>query len=102
MPSRDRTLAYKSRSYRQCEVDFELELARASSYIASSIKATTLTQTIEEILHAFLSAHGPDSTTGFQMVLADRLRARSRPDAAQQVLAWAHCAGTPSNAQDIS
>lgn len=72
---------------RQCEIDFELELSRGASCIASCWTDTSLQHLVEETVLCFLETHGPERFSIFRSLLADRLTARGRPKAAAVVAA---------------
>ncbi|MFC0396964.1 hypothetical protein [Paraburkholderia rhizosphaerae] len=68
--------------YRRCEIDFQLELARGASFIASSMSKETLQRTVDETICGFAQMHGPSAAIVFCSVLSDRLLSRGRADAA--------------------
>jgi hypothetical protein len=74
----------RQKSYRQCEIDFQLELSRGVSFITSSGTFSSLRLLTEETIAGFLRSHGPRRLFIFCVVLADRLNIRGRPDAAQK------------------
>ena len=67
--------------YRRCETDFQLELARGASFIASSMTRETLQRSIDETVREFSQTHGATDAFLFCNVLADRLSRRGRADA---------------------
>jgi hypothetical protein len=74
------------RHYRRCEVDFRLELSRGATCIASSRTRESLRMLIRETLDAFIETHGAAQLPVFRTILAERLVARGRPDAADEVI----------------
>lgn len=84
------------RRHRQCEVDFQLELSRGASCIASSRTHESLRAQIDETFGIFLETYGAERLQDFRVLLASRLVARNRPDAADEVFFWA----VPSEAKN--
>jgi hypothetical protein len=72
--------------YRRCEIEFQLELARGTSFIASSMCEATLRCLVDETVRDFVQAHGSTAAVAFCNVLSDRLVRRQRPDAAAAVI----------------
>ncbi|MGT2477607.1 hypothetical protein [Paraburkholderia terrae] len=68
--------------FRQCEIDFQLELARGASCIASCCTDASLQRLVQETVLCFLQTHGPERFTVFRSLLAARLVARGQPKAA--------------------
>ncbi|MGT2472129.1 hypothetical protein [Paraburkholderia terrae] len=66
----------------EAEVDYQLELARGASVIASTLSRQNMVAAIEETLCAFVSTHGTPDLDIFTELLRQRLRARNRLDAA--------------------
>ena len=71
--------------YRQCEIEFQLELSRGTSCISSSQTEASLHELVQETLLCFLSTYGPEKFSSFQTLLARKLAARGRRDAAAVV-----------------
>jgi hypothetical protein len=72
----------------RCETDFQLELARGTSHIASSMTPDSVRQSIREALDGFVKLHGLTRLHEFREVLFDRLHVRGKGDAAKLVLEW--------------
>ena len=82
--------------YRQCEIDFQLELSRGTSCISSCQTERGLHALVQETLP---DAHGPERFTSLRSLLVDRLIVRGRPDAAAMVASYrlpAQMHGSPS------
>ncbi|SIT35879.1 hypothetical protein BN2476_70037 [Paraburkholderia piptadeniae] len=73
---------------RQCEIDFQLELSRGASCIASCETEASLRDQVEETVHCFLQIHGPGRFAEFRGSLANKLIARGRRDAALFVASY--------------
>jgi hypothetical protein len=71
--------------YRRCEIDFQLELARGASFIASSTSKDTLQRSVDETICEFAHIYGMPEAVVFCSVLSDRLIIRGRIDAASAV-----------------
>jgi hypothetical protein len=65
-----------------------MELARGSSYIASTLTPTTQRAAIEEVLQEFRVLHGAEKLFIFRELLAESLEKRKNPQAAQAVLTF--------------
>jgi hypothetical protein len=74
--------------YRQCEIDFQLELSRGASCIASCETEASLRDQVEETVRSFLQIHGPGRFAEFRGSLANKLIARGRRDAALFVASY--------------
>ncbi|MEI6003464.1 hypothetical protein H3V53_42295 [Paraburkholderia bengalensis] len=72
--------------YRQ--FDFQLELSRGASCIASCQTDESLRQEVQSTVLSFLETHGPASLEMFRDVLAVKLSARGRRDAAMYVASY--------------
>ncbi|MGT2477280.1 hypothetical protein [Paraburkholderia terrae] len=72
----------QTRFFRQCEIDFQLELARGASCIASCCSDASLQRLVQETVLCFVKTHGPERFTVFRSLLAARLTARGQPKAA--------------------
>ncbi|RZF26486.1 hypothetical protein EVC45_27550 [Paraburkholderia sp. UYCP14C] len=72
-------------SYSQCEIDFQLELSRGASCIASCQQDASLREEVERTVLTFLETHGANRLEAFLDVLAARLDARGRRDVAEYV-----------------
>lgn len=84
-----RGIARKAKEYvLRCETDFQLELARGTSHIASSMTADSVRRSIHEELDGFVKLHGLTRLQEFREVLSDRLHGRGKCDAAKLVLEW--------------
>lgn len=70
----------------EAEVDYQLDLARGASVIASMLSRQNMVAAIEETLGAFVSTHGTPDLDIFTQLLHQRLRARNRLDAADALL----------------
>lgn len=66
----------------RCEIDFQLELSRGASCISSCRTDESLHKLVQETLDSFLETHGPERFLPFRSLLAQRVIARDRPDAA--------------------
>jgi hypothetical protein len=66
-----------------------MELARGSSYIASTLSPATQQVAIAEVLHEFRLQHGADRLFIFRDLLAESLEKRDNRSAAQAVFAAA-------------
>lgn len=69
----------------QCETHYTVELARASSHIASTLSAVTLNAAVTGVAHDFVQQYGTDELSIFLNLLADRLDARQKTTAASVV-----------------
>ncbi|CAG9229495.1 conserved hypothetical protein [Paraburkholderia sabiae] len=78
----------KRLSYRQCEIDFQLELSRGASCIASCQTDESLRDEVEKTVLCFLETHGANRFAMFRDVLAVKLSARGRRDAAVYVASY--------------
>lgn len=78
----------RRRRYAQCETDFQLELSRGASFISSCLTPASMRAVIAETLDSFVAANGSARLPDFAAVLAAKLAARGRMDAADEVLAW--------------
>ncbi|MGT2477608.1 hypothetical protein [Paraburkholderia terrae] len=76
------------RAVAQAEIDYQLELARGASVIASMLSAENVAAAIDETLSGFLGAYGTTDLKPFIQLLDQRLMARNRSDAAATLLAW--------------
>lgn len=76
------------RAVAQAEIDYQLELARGASVIASMLSAENLAAAIGETLTAFESAYGTTELHIFIPLLSQRLVNRDRSDAANMLVAW--------------
>jgi hypothetical protein len=65
-----------------------MELARGSSYIASTLTPATQRAAIEEVLQEFRAQHGAEKLFIFRELLAESLEKRQNPHAAQAVLTF--------------
>ncbi|MFM0059421.1 hypothetical protein [Paraburkholderia phytofirmans] len=63
-----------------------MELARGSSYIASTLTPKTQQAAIAEVLKGFREQHGTDTLLIFRELLAESLRNRKHKLAAEAVL----------------
>ncbi|MFM0035551.1 hypothetical protein PQQ53_13365 [Paraburkholderia strydomiana] len=67
---------------------YQIELARGSSYIASTRSPATQRIAIAEVFQEFHLRYGPDTANIFRELLAESLRRRGDPPAAQAVLSF--------------
>ena len=63
----------------QCEAHYSVELARDSSYIASTLTIASLSAAVIGVVDGFVRRHGNDGLSIFLKLLADRLDARENP-----------------------
>lgn len=75
------------RAVAKAEIDYQLELARGASVIASMLSAEKLAAAIGETLTAFESAYGTTELRIFRQLLGQRLVNRHRSDAANMLVA---------------
>jgi hypothetical protein len=68
-----------------------MELARGSSHIASTRSLATQRVAIAEVFHEFRLQHGADNLLIFRDLLAESLKERDSPSAAQAVLSFEPC-----------
>ncbi|SIT39278.1 conserved hypothetical protein [Paraburkholderia ribeironis] len=73
---------------RQFSSLYLMELARGSSHIASTLSPATQHEAIAEVLQEFRLQHGADKLLLFRDLLAQRLKDRENPQAAQAVLSF--------------
>ncbi|WP_240975691.1 hypothetical protein [Paraburkholderia aromaticivorans] len=69
-----------------CRSTYMMELARGSSYIASTLTPATQQAAIAEVLNGFREQHGTDTLLIFRDLLAESLRNRRDKLAAEAVL----------------
>ena len=69
-----------------CRSTYMVELARGSSYIASTLTPATQQAAIAEVLNGFREQHGADTLLIFRELLAESLRNRMDKLAAEAVL----------------
>jgi hypothetical protein len=67
---------------------YQIELARGSSYIASTCSPATQRIAIAEVFQEFHLRYGPDTVNIFRELLAESLRRRDNLPAAQAVLSF--------------
>lgn len=65
-----------------------MELARGSSYIASTLTPATQHRAIAEVMHEFCTQYGADKLFIFRDLLAESLKDRNNLPAAQAVLSF--------------
>ncbi|CAB3776069.1 hypothetical protein [Paraburkholderia fynbosensis] len=70
---------------------YQIELARGSSYIASTCSPATQRIAITEVFQEFHLRYGPDTVSIFRELLAESLRQRNNLPAAQAVLSFEAC-----------
>ncbi|MBN3847266.1 MULTISPECIES: hypothetical protein [Burkholderiaceae] len=71
-----------------CRLLYLLELARGSSYVASTLTPESQHAAIAEVLREFSQQHDADKLPMFRELLAERLQERGDLDAAQAVLSF--------------
>jgi hypothetical protein len=76
------------RAVAQAEIDYQLELARRASVIASMLSAENLAAAVGETLTAFESTYGTTELQIFIQLLGQRLVNRDRSDAANLLVTW--------------
>jgi hypothetical protein len=83
----DHTTAFR-RTTRQgrCEEQYQLELARGASHIASTTLVETRDQAISDVKDAFVHLYGNADLPVFLAMLADRLRGRGAFEEAAAVV----------------
>jgi hypothetical protein len=69
----------------RCQSEYFVELARASSHIASTQSSATQRAAIAEAFSAFVEYHGAQDFSVFVELLARRLEERRCPEAASAV-----------------
>ena len=69
-----------------CRSTYMMELARGSSYIASTLTPATQRAAIAEVLNEFREQHGADTLLIFRDLLAESLKDRQHKLAAEAVL----------------
>ncbi|MGF7001188.1 hypothetical protein [Paraburkholderia sp. GAS32] len=69
----------------RCQIEYFVELARASSYIASTLSFATQREAIAESFSEFMECHGAQDFSVFVELLARRLEERRSPEAARAV-----------------
>ncbi|WP_258875548.1 hypothetical protein [Paraburkholderia sp. BL27I4N3] len=69
-----------------CRSTYMMELARGSSYIASTLTPITQRTAIAEVLNGFREQHGADTALIFRDLLAESLKNRKDALAAEAVL----------------
>ncbi|WP_429577708.1 hypothetical protein [Paraburkholderia youngii] len=74
---------------------YEMELARATSHIASALHEHTMLEAIAETIQDFQALHGRDDLRAFALVLRGRLEQRGRPAAARVLQYFAECGNLP-------
>lgn len=67
---------------------YQIELARGSSYIASTLTPATQQAAIAEVLNEFRAQHGADRLLIFRDLLAESLKNRKDTLAAEAVLSF--------------
>lgn len=72
-------------SMAQCVAHYDLELARGSSHIASTLTAATLNAAVTEVVDDFVQRHGKYELSVFLKLLAVRLGERQKSAAASVV-----------------
>ncbi|AXF06129.1 hypothetical protein CUJ88_48560 (plasmid) [Paraburkholderia hospita] len=72
----------------QAEMDYQLELSRGASVIASMLSAENVAAAVGETLTAFESAYGTTELQIFIQLLGQRLVNRDRSDAANMLVTW--------------
>lgn len=77
------------------EIDYQLELARGASIIASMLSIENVTTAIAETITGFISVHGARDLNVFIQLLTERLVRRNRPDAAAILAAWKTAPSAP-------
>nr|WP_168661395.1 hypothetical protein [Paraburkholderia sp. SG-MS1] len=70
---------------------YQIELARGSSYIASTRTAATQRIAITEVFQEFHLRYGPATVNIFRELLAESLKQRNDLPAAQAVLSFEPC-----------
>ncbi|NPT60823.1 hypothetical protein GNZ13_41320 [Paraburkholderia sp. 5N] len=69
----------------RCQIEYFVELARASSHIASTHSSATQRAAIAETFSEFVERHGAQDFSVFVELLARHLEARRSPEAAGAV-----------------
>jgi hypothetical protein len=80
----------------QCELRYAVELARGSSYLASTMTYSTLEAAVTETVEAFVSTHGDEFLPEYLELMSRRLSERNKPEAASLVRFWMNCGRSPS------
>ena len=74
---------------------YEMELARATSHIASTLHEHTTLAAVAEAIQDFQALHGRDDLTEFARALRGKLEQRGRSAAARLLERFAECGNLP-------
>jgi hypothetical protein len=74
---------------------YEMELARATSHIASTLHEHTMLEAVAETIQDFQALHGRDDLREFALALRARLEQRGRSAAARVLQYFAECGNLP-------
>ncbi|PMS21947.1 hypothetical protein [Paraburkholderia rhynchosiae] len=81
---------------------YEMELARATSHIASTLHEHTMLEAVAETILDFQALHGRDDLTAFALALRGRLEQRGKSAAARVLQHFAECGSLPDAAPNAS
>lgn len=79
--------------------EFEAELARGASHIASMLYAESLHAAVQETARTFETSYGREDLELFLQALAEKLETRGRPDAAAVVRSLTESDPPPASPQ---
>jgi hypothetical protein len=74
---------------------YEMELARATSHIASTLHEHTMLAAVAETIQDFQALHGCDDVRAFALALRGRLEQRGKSAAAGVLQHFAKCGNLP-------
>ncbi|CAD6559547.1 hypothetical protein LMG28727_06880 [Paraburkholderia kirstenboschensis] len=74
---------------------YEMELARATSHIASTLHEHTMLEAVAQTIQDFQALHGRDDLREFALALSARLEQRGRSAAARVLQSFAECGNLP-------
>jgi hypothetical protein len=74
---------------------YEMELARATSHIASTLHEHTMRQAVAETIQDFQALYGSDDLKAFALALRGRLEQRGKSAAARVLQCFAECGNSP-------
>ncbi|MFM0515121.1 hypothetical protein [Paraburkholderia sp. RL17-373-BIF-A] len=74
---------------------YEMELARATSHIASTLHEHTMLEAVAETIQAFQASRGGDDLRAFALALRGRLEQRGKSAAARVLQYFAECRSLP-------
>lgn len=81
---------------------YEMELARATSHIASTLHEHTMLAAVAETIQDFQALHGGDDLGAFALALRARLEQRGKSAAARVLQHFAECGNLPDAVPNTS